>query len=420
MKKLVFLAVLFLTTWISACSDDDDNSTLQPTLSFSQSVYSLTANTPLTVEITSSVAVTESTVVGFTLSGTAAEGKDYTISAREFTIPVGGKSAQLTITPQNNYTGDLEIQLELKPVAGFNFGVNKVAKVSVEPKEKLIYSFVQEYYVLASEVVIGVELKKEDGSFYIATEDVHLPFEVAEASTAVQGTHFTVENNVTEFIVPKGKGNTTLKLKYLDQKAGKDIIVLRINAGERFMAGNYDEVKVKVYGPTTVGKLFGKWAFDHTNSFETLKAQYEGMFSASDFTNMPVNNSFVDTLEFVAGEKNLLKSHVKGDLKNYLRDCEITYLRDTTMRTGSATYTVYSRMLMDKANVNFSVATVKERAAEIAFRILEDEKTLEVTVYDYEPADFFQEMFAFIREYPEDYWLMWDAKIQYYFTLVEE
>ena len=51
-------------------------------------------------------------------------------------------------------------------------------------------------------------------------------------------------------------------------------------------------------------------------------------------------------------------------------------------------------------------------------RILEDEKTLEVTVFDYAPVDFFMEIYDFFKDDPQA--LMWDAKIQYIFSLVEE
>ncbi|MDE7074190.1 MAG: hypothetical protein K2O69_03965 [Odoribacter sp.] len=415
MKRIIFFAVLFCATWFAACSDDDEKLPT-PVLSFASSDYTLSMTSPLTVEVRSSIAVETSTVVGFTVSGNAEEGKNYTLSATEFTIPAGGTSAQVVITPMENYEENMEIVLELKPVEGFELGT-KTAKIALETGEKVICSFVSEYYVLASEAVIGVELKKMDGSVYIASEDVHLSFTVAGKSTAKLGKHFEIEGGVTEFVIPKGKMNTTVKVKFLEQEVGKDEIVLDIkNAGTRFMMGNYDEAMIKVYGPTTVGKLFGKWTFDHTNSFEDLKSEYEGMIDASNFTNMPVNNKKTDEFEFVAGENNMLKVRLEGDMKNYFRDCEIVYLRDTTMRTGMSEYTTYSLMEMSNANANFSATVVNERKTEVAFRVMEDGKTLEVTLYDYEPKEFFQEIYDYF--WTEN--MMWDAKIQYYFTKVEE
>lgn len=113
-----------------------------------------------------------------------------------------------------------------------------------------------------------------------------------------------------------------------------------------------------------------------------------------------------------------MKLHVTGDMKNYFRDCELVYVCDTTVRTGLSTRVVYSLIEMSKVNVSFSASTVNERKAQVGFRILEDEKTLEVTVFDYAPVDFFMEIYDFFKDDPQA--LMWDAKIQYIFSLVEE
>ena len=224
----------------------------------------------------------------------------------------------------------------------------------------------------------------------------------------MKGENFDVEGNVTEFVIPAGKKNASVKLNFLKQENGKDELVLELdNPGEKFMLGNYGKTTIKVYGPTTVGKLFGKWAFKSCDSFEGLKEDYEGLVSASDFTHMPTNNLLTDTLEFIAGDENKLKLHVTGDMKNY-----------TTVRTGLSTRVVYSLIEMSKVNVSFSASTVNERKAQVGFRILEDEKTLEVTVFDYAPVDFFMEIYDFFKDDPQA--LMWDAKIQYIFSLVEE
>lgn len=415
MKRIIFFAVLFCTTWFAACNDDDEKLPT-PELSFASSDYTLSMTSPLTVEIRSSVAVEASTVVDFTVSGNAEEGENYTLSATKFTIPAGGTSAQVVITPMENYEEDMEIVLELKPVEGFELGT-KTAKIALETGEKVICSFVSEYYVLASEAIVKVELKKADGTTYIASEDVHLPFTVAAKSTAELGKHFEIEGGATEFVIPKAKKDATIKVKFLEQEAGKDEIVLDIkNAGARFMMGNYDEATIKVYGPTTVGKLFGKWTFDHDNIRELKEMYYY------DGDDLPTNNLKTDMLEFVAGEKDMLKVQLEGDMKNYFRDCEIVYIKDETrahpiesMTGMSSVEYSFSLMQLSKANVNFSANNVKEQEVEIAVRLLDDGKTLEVTVYDYELVDFFQDWDYMLNDMK-----YWDLALQYYFTKVEE
>ncbi|MFR7811787.1 MAG: hypothetical protein ACLU4N_22475 [Butyricimonas faecihominis] len=47
-----------------------------------------------------------------------------------------------------------------------------------------------------------------------------------------------------------------------------------------------------------------------------------------------------------------------------------------------------SMMNLSQANVNFSGVNEKLRSVQVGFRLLEDNETLEVTVFDYEPTDF--------------------------------
>lgn len=418
MKKIMFLVALFVTALaFTSCDNNDDNK--MPTIAFAKPAYALTASTPLTVEIVSSITLPENTVVRFTIEGTAEEDKDFTVSAHEFTIKAGENTAKIEITPKENYAEDLHIKLVLNPVGGFDLGANKETVITIEPKEKLRYSFVKDYDVLAGELIVGIELKKADGTDYIATEEIRLPFIVDETSTAVAGTHFSVENNVTDFVIPMGKRNATIKLKYIKQEAGKDNIILKINPGERFAPGNYDEISIKVYGPTTVGKLFGKWVYKEDNVQSQADA-YKGLGDDNEFVNIPKNNSVLDTLEFIVGEKDRLVPHLNGDLKNYFREGELTYLKDTTMQEGSSIFNTYSLMEMSRANVSFSANTTKERAAQVGFRVLDDGKTLEVTVYDYAPTDFFQTLYQNVLDAPEYYWLMWDVRLQFTFSRVEE
>lgn len=84
MKRIVFLLSWFvLLGTLMSCSDDNDDVN-PPALSFAQSVYTLSADASLVVELQASAAATQNTSVSFTISGTAREGIDYTISAKEF------------------------------------------------------------------------------------------------------------------------------------------------------------------------------------------------------------------------------------------------------------------------------------------------------------------------------------------------
>lgn len=425
MKNAVCLFLLsFAVGLLCSCSDDDD----APSLSFSKATYTMAPEESLNVEIRSSVAVKENTVVKFTISGTAVEGEDYTISAGEVIIKAGQNSAQIQITPKENYNEDRMIKLDLVAVDGYGFGDFKIALISIEPKDKLIYSFQQEYYVLANELTIELSLKKlSDQGAYIPLEDLHIPFSIAEESTAVEGTHFSIAGNIKEFVLKAGETKTKITINFLSQETDKDKLVLEMkDLGIRFVAGNFSKTTVKVYGSTTIGKLFGKWTFKTALSYDYWPEYLaQSGYPASEFTNFPRNNSNKDTLEFVTGEKDMLKVHMTGDFKNYFRDCDIVYLRDEAERLAEeggypVSKVTISIMRMSKANVPFSASKIKERAAEIGFRVLEDGKTLEVTVIDYEPVDFMAQVYQDALGYtPEGELPMRVYQLRYHFTKVE-
>lgn len=414
MKKIMlFMALLVSAAWVfTSCGEEDGKKS--PTLSFAKSTYAITGEEAIVVELQSSVAVTENTTVRFTLSGAAVENTDYTISAHEFVLKVGESKATVEVKPKGNYPVAADIKLELLPVSGFELGRYKTATLAVESGENTIYSFVTDYNVLAGELFVEVELKNALGNSYIATEDISLPFVVSEESTAVRDADFSIEGNVSAFIIPKGKKNASIKIEFIKHEEGKDLLVLQLQAPNvNFIPGNYDKMKIKIYGPTTVGKLFGKWVFKGTTSFDDIKNYYGGSTAESDFVNMPINNSNSDTLEFVAGEKDMLKLHVTGDMKNYFRDCEISYVEDRTVQDPyNGEKKTLSFMELSSVNVKFSANTKEERKAEVGFRVLED-GTLEVTVMDYAPVDFFQGILEVMGD-------MSYTPIIYHFTKVKE
>lgn len=421
MRNLILLFSLFLLTGIwTSCSDDDDD-TLE--VSFAKTAYFLPANEPVKIEVTANSAVAENTVVKFGITGSAVKDEDYTLSAEEFVIPAGGSSASIEMTPKDNFTADRDVKLSILSGTNYKIGKNGVTTVTVESKEQLIYSFVQEYYALANEVTVEIEVKNVTGN-YGRKEEIHIPFTIGEASTAKEGVNFEIEGGVKEFVIPVGSAKGSLKIKLLNEEEGKDRVILEAkNLSERFIPGNFDEAIVKIDGKP-MGRMIGKWVFEEEVALDFWKSQYGYDPYISDFVNIPQNNSNKDTLEFIAGEVDEMRVKVTGDLKNYLRDCDVEYLRDEKerlMESGGwpvqvVTMSVYS---LSKVNVPFSATVIEERAAEIGFRMIDD-KTLEITVYDYEPVDFMAKIYEEMKavsgegEIPMRY-----MQIRYHFTKVE-
>ena len=118
--------------------------------------------------------------------------------------------------------------------------------------------------------------------------------------------------------------------------------------------------------------------------------------------NLPRNNSSADILEFKEGK---LIPHLQGDLANYFREATVTFLRERSLwlneqsNGGRPPEVTASEMQLSAANVNFSATSTKVRPARISFRILEDNETLEVSIYDYEPTDFLYDTYNIVKDY---------------------
>lgn len=418
---LLFSAFLLAGTFVSCSDDDDDDNVL--TVSFAQTAYLLPANEPVKIELTASKAVVENTTVKFNASGTATENEDYTISAKEFVFPTGASSAFVEITPTNNFEAEKNISLALLSGSNYSIGKNKICNISVTPKEQLIYSFVSEYYTLANEVNVEMEIKSVSG--YKKNQEIHIPFVIDPSSTATEGKHFEIEGNVKEFVIPVGSSKGTVKIKLIGEaNETNNRIILNIEEmGKQFIPGDFESTTVKIDGKP-MGRMIGKWVFKEERALEYWKTTYTGSVSDSDFKNMPVNNSNADTLQFISGKKDTMKPTVSGDLKNYFRDCEITYLKDDPkerlqeeggMPPAQVTISIYQ---LSKANVTFSATTIQERSAQIGFRMIDD-NTLEITLYDYEPTDFFQEIYESMKYASDESEIpMRLTPIRYHFTKV--
>ena len=79
-----------------------------------------------------------------------------------------------------------------------------------------------------------------------------------------------------------------------------------------------------------------------------------------------------------------------------------------------------SMMNLSQANVNFSGVNEKLRSVQVGFRLLEDNETLEVTVFDYEPTDFLYNTYRDLAaQSGEGEFPMEMHMIRYYFTKVK-
>ena len=426
MKNIISIACLLLSMCFVACNDDDSEEK-GPQLAFSKLIYTLDAENPLEVEIQVSEPVQANTSVKFNVRGAAVQGEEYELSADEFVIPAGERTASITVTPKNNFEGGKTIKLELSPVEGYVLGEYNFTLIEVLTKGQLICAFAEENYVLPGELEVRMNAKDANtGKYFSASTDTKVPFIVGKHSTAIEHVHYEfVDNPDKMFVIPAKKSYGTIKIKFLKWEEGKTTLFLLVPAGnDRVLPGDVDQTEIYIKGMTTPDRLVRKWAFKEVTSIEYLRENnwYGGL---DEVAHLPENNLPTDILEFVDGGAKL-KVHATGDMAKYFRDCDVKFLREQQLYLyelagiGRPPMVTASMLELSQANVNFSGTNEKLRAVQVGFRLLDDKETLEVTVLDYEPTDFLYDTYKSNADYaaegdfPMDFHM-----VRYHFTKVK-
>ena len=426
MKNIKSIACLLLSMCFVACNDDDSEEK-GPQLAFSKLIYTLDAENPLEVEIQVSEPVQANTSVKFNVRGAAVQGEEYELSADEFVIPAGERTASITVTPKNNFEGGKTIKLELSPVEGYVLGEYNFTLIEVLTKGQLICAFAEENYVLPGELEVRMNAKDANtGKYFSASTDTKVPFIVGKHSTAIEHVHYEfVDNPDKMFVIPAKKSYGTIKIKFLKWEEGKTTLFLLVPDGnDRVLPGDVDQTEIYIKGMTTPDRLVGKWAFKEVTSIEYLRENnwYGGL---DEVAHLPENNLPTDILEFVDGGAKL-KVHATGDMAKYFRDCDVKFLREQQLYLyelagiGRPPMVTASMLELSQANVNFSGTNEKLRAVQVGFRLLDDKETLEVTVLDYEPTDFLYDTYKSNADYaaegdfPMDFHM-----VRYHFTKVK-
>ncbi|WP_158582456.1 Calx-beta domain-containing protein [Odoribacter sp. AF15-53] len=396
-KVLKLVAVFTLIMCFTACSDDDDNAR---TVSFKRAVYILSSNQAIEVEIGLSEPAGQELVVPFEVFGTAVEGEDYSLSAREFVVAPGENSAKIVITPVDNIYSDRQIRLELGNVVGYEYGNYRVALIPVETKEVITTSFVTDTYELKNFVTVSMNMYIGGSSYKNPSYPVLVPFEIDPSSTAELGIHFEIVGGNQQLVMPIGGTSAQVKLKCLKKEAGKDKIVLRMSDEDlHYLAGERNRTIITIDGPTRFEDLAGIWRMDGFTSLAHVKSSVLSG-DESDLEYLPENNPVTDKLIFKTGATNRMDvSQITGDLARYLRDCDLSSVKEEEeylyeMGDNPPFQSVLT-MEMSEANVNYSVTSTKIRKAQIGFRLLDGGNTLELRVFDYEPTDFLQKTYQY-------------------------
>lgn len=423
---IISFTCLIFSACCVACQDDDKGE-MGPQLAFSQLIYTLDAENPLEVEVQVTEPVPVNTSVRFNVRGAAVRGEEYELSADEFVIPAGESKATIAVIPKNNYDAGKTIKLELFPIEGYVLGEFNFTLIDVQTKGQLICSFAEENYVLPGEIAIRMNVQDATtGKYFSANTDTRIPFIIGENSTAIEHVHYEfIDNPDKEFVIPAKRSYGTIKIRFLKWEEGKTTLFLLVPEGSnRFLPGDVDQTEVYVKGMTTPDRLEGKWVFKEITSIEYLR-ENNWWGGPDEVEHLPVNNLATDMLEFVNGGTQL-KVHATGDMAHYFRDCNVKFLHEKQLYlyefagVGQPPLVTVSMFELSQTNVSFSATNEKLRAAQVGFRLLEDNETLEVTVLDYEPTDFLYDTYeanvayAEEGEFPMDFHM-----VRYYFTKVK-
>lgn len=360
------------------------------TIDFSQKVYYMDKNTPVTVSVKTSEKVEKTVTFAYRLKGNGIENEDYEVSAKEFLIEAGKDSAGIEIRPKNNYEENRSIRMELLPGNGFRIKEFGFTIIPITAKSRWVISFFTDKYFLFGETDLEIQLDKANTS----GEPLEIPVKVDENSSAKEGIHFSFPKGKT-CLIPSGEKRGFLKVKFLKRESGKDELELHLGVSPKnFVSGNFISAKIKIYGSTLLEDLTGKWDFEEHMNVKTLPKSLvkDWGMPASDTLEMPRKYNKNDGFEIDA-EGNF-KVFMEGDLGKYFRNAELRFLGEQKLYFYDLPLypkgAVFSIFRLSAANTTFSASATKIESVEIGMRILPDRKTLEIAVYDFNPKDFMQ------------------------------
>ncbi len=319
----------------------------KPSIQFVKTQAVLLADSPLTVQMSVSKPVEASLTVPVQVSGTAEAGKEYSLSSQSFVFAAGESSAFIEVTPLENITEGKNITLTFAVPDGYQAGTALSMVIAVEAKEKIAYSFASTSADLLNKCTLTLELQgMNSGKNFTATSDMEIPFTFDAKSTAVLGEDFTVDGGVQVFKIAAGtnKGTATLVATDKEVELGSEkSVVVKVDESKlsaRFYAGNNVSETVTVKGVLRYSQLAGTWEFVEVPGLEDW--EYFAMEMEDDPDLMPTHNDgYQITFSVEDGVLKLVPGEMKGDLANYLRECELSYCAPINTPTGTETIGEY-------------------------------------------------------------------------------
>lgn len=423
MKQLTYLLWMCGLFFLAACSSDDPKSSTLPQINIEKTHYSL-AKGSVDVKLVADAPVSSEVEIPFSIYGKAVEGTDYTLSAHSFRFKAGESEATITVTRPEGDIGENSIELTLNldrnaAPEGFRMGLINYTLIELMGKNAVIVSFTTSTDLLTMQSDFKIRLEKLDGSNYKVKEATDFDVEVDPSSTAVEGIHFEFAGKKAA-TVAANKYEGAVSIKFLKKEKGKDKLVLRLLEKDGYVFGSNPAITITVQGPDNFS---GTWAFKAIVNQNWWETNWY-----ADVSNFPKGTSD-DRIVFKGDsyEHYAFTPEIQGDLKNYFNSaCSVVFKGERNeMYQESSSYPPttanISVLEFEKVNVNFSAKNTNNRKAVVGFRILREDNNeiLECTIYDYEPTDFLQDIYAMYLDYGYDP-IMLEAPLRLHFTRVAE
>lgn len=385
--KLACLAIAMVC--FSACSDDDNNGTGLPRVSFAQFEYTLSnkADQQATLTIKTSKPFAAAKTIPFTLYG-AEEGTDFTLSADAFTFQPGDSTASITVT-RKTIDDEKTLTVTLDKTDGVTLGAVNYAPVYFLGAN--VYSFNRSYYTMSMVTDVEMTIYDLNGrtTSLSNTDTTRVKVEAAEGSTAEEGIDFEFADGPYVRFAPE-KTQGTIKLNFKQLRQGHDRIVLKASDGQSLIGGNNGFTTIKINGPSDIT---GTWRFSSVANADWWTSSWgadvsvlvDGTPDGDSFTLTPDGDNYLFTPSFAGKLKNYFtaagKAVKEGSQTKYL------YEQATGMRPPTAEMTV---LRIDNINLNFSPTDRKIGSYRVSFHMAVNSDTgneeLLMTIDEYEPT----------------------------------
>ena len=386
-KILAMLMVMFQGFIAASCSDDDETvEIVTPKVSFERPSYAL-ATGNLEIKVTADVAPVSDIVIPVSIaSQTAKEGTDYTMPVKNVTIKAGQTSGAITISRVDESVGEnnLELTVNLGQGNGYNLGLRNFVTVTLLSENGYILSFSDATARVKCDQEIELTVAPMVGFASLPAEET-FDLEIdTEGTTAVEGTHFTMDKKVT-IAAKKRAGSFNIKLLKVEE--GKDQIVVRIVEKAGYAFGSNPVITLTLSG---LDDLTGTWAFKEWENAESLDMwgdmidkELAPKFSANDkitFTGNSNEYTFTPSLT--------------GNLKDYFgteaRTIKYSGMEKYLVAVGiTTTYPLFQVYMIPDVNIKFTDKETEKRSAKVGFRLINvgTEEILQCVIDDYVPGE---------------------------------